>query len=157
MSNKSLQEKLAAAKANSPLNNLTTHQAALRASNALKKGTETGKVTKGAFKEGNEAWNKGKSGKTSWGKTRKEKAKEMTEEERRAYFGYHENHTEETKEQMSESAKKRWANTMKKVSADGVVYENHYAASEALGIHKDTIIYRIKAKGDKWAEWYYID
>lgn len=157
MSNKSLTEKLAQAKATSPLNDLTTHQAALRASNALKKGTETGKVTKGAFKDGNEAWNKGKSGKTSWGKTRREKAKEMSEEERRAYFGYHETHTEETKEQMSESAKQRWAKNMKKVMADGIVYENHYTAAEALGIHKDTVIYRIKAKGNNWNNWYYID
>jgi hypothetical protein len=154
--NKTLAEKLAEARAESPLKDMTHAQAAHQVVNAAKKGVPTGKVTKGAFKEGNDAWNKGKSGKGSWGKTRKERAEQMTEEERRAYFGTVEQHTEETKEQMSASASARWAKTMKRVMAEGVEYENHYAAAEALGIHKDTIIYRIKNKSAKWNGWYYI-
>ena len=47
---------------------------------------------------------------------------------------------------MSASASERWAKSMKKVSALGNIYESIYAASEALGIHKDTVVYRIKTK-----------
>jgi hypothetical protein len=156
--NKTLAERLAEARADSPLNDMTVHQAAVRASNELKRGVPTNVVSKGAFKEGNKAWNKGKNiGTETWGKTRKERAEQMSEEERRAYFGYHEHHTKETKKQMSNSAKNRWAKTMKRVMAEGVEYDNHYAAAEALGIHKDTIIYRIKNKSAKWEGWYYIN
>jgi len=158
MSNKTLQERLEEARNASPINELTPHQAAVRVSNTLKKGVSTGKVTKGAFKEGQEAWNKGKEvGKDKWGKTRKERAKEMSEEERRAYFGTVDQHTEKTKEQMSKSASTRWAKQMKKVMADGVVYANIYEASSSLGVHKDTIVYRIKAKGANWQQWYFIE
>jgi DNA-directed RNA polymerase len=158
MSNKTLQERLEEARNASPVNELTPHQAALRVSNSLKKGISTGKVTKGAFKEGQEAWNKGKEiGKDTWGKTRKERAKEMSEEERRAYFGTVEQHTEKTKEQMSESASARWAKQMRRVMADGIEYANIYEASSALGVHKDTIVYRINAKGANWHQWYFIE
>jgi hypothetical protein len=155
---KSLQELLDEAKRDSPLNDMTPAQAAHRVTNALKVGVPTGKVTKGAFKEGQDAWNKGKAvGKDKWGRTRKERAAEMSEEERRAYFGTVEQHTEKTKEQMSESASARWAKQMKRVMADGVEYANIYEASEALGIHKDTVVYRIKAKGANWTHWFFIE
>lgn len=158
MSNKTLQERLEEARASSPVKDLTTHQQAIRVSNSLKKGVATGKVTKGAFKEGQVAWNKDKAvGKDTWGKTRKERAAEMSEEERRAYFGVVEQHTEKTKEQMSESASARWAKQMKRVMADGIEYANIYEAAEALGIHKDTVVYRIKAKGANWAQWFFIE
>jgi hypothetical protein len=158
MSNKTLQERLEEAKNASPIKDLTPHQAAIRVSNTLRKGTETGVVTKGAFKEGQEAWNKGKAvGKDKWGKTRKERAAEMSEAERRAYFGTVEQHTEKTKEQMSESASARWAKQMKRVMADGVEYANIYEASSALNVHKDTIVYRIKAKGANWAQWFFVE
>ena len=85
--------------------------------------------------EGQEPWNKGKAiGKETWGKTRSERAKTMTKEERRAYFGTVEKHTEKTKEQMSESASARWAKQMKRVMADGVEYASIYEASSALGL-----------------------
>jgi hypothetical protein len=155
---KSLQDRLNEAKKHSPLNDMTPAQAAHRVTNALKSGIPTGKVTKGAFKEGQKAWNKGKEvGKDKWGKTRKERAKEMSEEERRAYFGIIEHHSEKTKEQMSESASARWAKKMKRVMADGIEYANIYEASSALGVHKDTIVYRIKARGANWQQWYFIE
>lgn len=158
MSSKTLQERLEEARASSPVKDLTTHQQALRVSNSLKKDVPTGKVTKGAFKEGQDAWNKGKAvGKDKWGKTRKERAAEMSEEERKAYFGVIEKHTEETKKQMSKSASARWAKQMKRVMADGVEYASIYEASKALGVHKDTILYRIKAKAANWAHWYFIE
>lgn len=154
---KSLQERLNEAKKDAPLNDMTPAQAAHRVTNALKAGVPTGKVTKGAFVEGQDPWNKGKSiGKDKWGKTRKERAKEMTEEERKAYFGTIEQHTEKTKEQMSESASARWAKQMKRVMAEGVEYSNIYEASSMLGLHKDTIVYRIKSPNKNWENWYFI-
>jgi hypothetical protein len=153
--NKTLAERLEDAKANSPLNNLTTQQAALKANNELKRGVSTGNVTKGVFKKGNEAWNKGIEGKETWGKTRSERAKTMSPEEHKAYFGTVENHTEETKLKMSESHKVLWAKRMKRVIAAGVEYKSIYEAAGALGVHKDTIVYRIKAKSPKWADWNY--
>ena len=98
---KTLQERLAEAKKDSPLNNMSPSTAAHIVTNTAKKGIPTNKVTKGVFKEGQEPWNKGKSiGKETWGKTRSERAKTMTKEERRAYFGTVEKHTEKTKEQI---------------------------------------------------------
>jgi hypothetical protein len=105
--NKTLAERLAEARAESPLKDMTAQQAAVRATNELKRGVPTNKVTKGAFKEGNVPHNKGKSG--NWGETRKERAEQMSEEERRAYFGYHEHHTEETKQKQAEKATERWS------------------------------------------------
>ena len=155
---KTLQQLLDEAKKDSPLNKMTPAQAAHQVTNAAKKGVPTGKVTKGAFKEGQEAWNKGKAvGKDKWGKTRKERAAEMSEEERRAYFGTVEQHTEKTKEQMSESASARWAKQMKRVMANDIEYANIYEASSALGVHKDTVVYRIKNKGANWQHWYFIE
>ena len=157
-SKKSLQELMEEARKGSPLNKLTHQQASLKANNSLKQGVPTNKVTKGVFKKGNVPWSTGIKGKnTPWAQTRKERAKDMTEEERKKYFGYIENHTEKTKEQMSESAKQRWAKTMKRVMADGVEYNNHNDASEKLGVHKDTVIYRIKNKSERWNGWYYIN
>jgi len=154
MSNKTLQQQLEEAKQNSPLNDLTPHQAAVRVSNTLKKDVPTGKVTKGSFKKGQEAWNKGlEVGQDTWGKTRKEKAKEMTEEQRREYFGVKDQHSKKTKEQMSASASLRWAKQMKPVMALGIKYESIYAAGLALGIHKDTVSYRIRTKPK---EYYYV-
>lgn len=152
---KSLQQRLDEAKKNSPLNDLSPHQAAVRVSNTLKKDVPTGKVTKGAFKPGQEAWNKGlEVGKDKWGKTRKQRAAEMSEQQRRAYFGTKDQHTTETKQQMSASASARWAKQMRAVMALGKKYASIYEAGEALGVHKDTISYRIKTKPK---EYYYID
>jgi hypothetical protein len=154
MSNKTLQQRLEEAKQNSPLNDLTPHQAAVRVSNSLKKDVPTGKVTKGAFKSGQEAWNKGlEVGKDTWGKTRKEKAKEMSEEEKRAYFGVKDQHSKKTKKKMSASATERWAKQMKPVMCEGKKYASIYAAGEALCIHKDTVSYRIKTRPK---EYFYI-
>lgn len=150
---KSLQQRLEAAKAASPAQNLTPGQISHQVTNAAKKGVPTGVVTEGSFKEGNQPWNQGKTG--TWGKTRTERGKLMTEEERKEYFGIIEQHTEKTIKQMKSSATKRWARTMRPVMADGCKYENHYAAGEAMGIHKDTVIYRIRATSDRWRNWYY--
>jgi hypothetical protein len=82
--------------------------------------------------------------------TRKAKGAELKakgkEKEFRELFGVRDQHTEETKELMRASAALRWAQTMKKVSALGKIYESIYAAGQALGVHKDTIGYRIKTK-----------
>ena len=81
---------------------------------------------------------------------RMQKGQELKEqgkiEEFRKLFGIKDQHTEETKTKMSSSAKKRWAKTMRKVSALGKVYDNISAAAQDLGIHKDTVTYRIKTK-----------
>lgn len=152
---KSLQELLNEAKQNSPLRDMTPGTAAHIVTGKLKKGIPTGKVTKGAFKSGHDTWNKGlEVGKDTWGKTRKEKAKQMSEQERRAYFGTKDQHTKETKKQMSASASERWAKQMQQVMALGVKYQSIYAAGLALGIHKDTVSYRIKTKPK---DYYYID
>ena len=150
---KSLQQRLEEAKAASPAKNMTAAQIAHQVTNAAKKGVPTGKATKGSFNAGNKAWNKGKTG--TRGKTRSERGAQMSEQERRKYFGAIEQHTEETKQQMKNSAKQRWAKSMKPVWADGIRYENHYVAGEALNIHKDTVVYRIRAKGEHWKGWYY--
>ena len=76
------------------------------------------------------------------------------EDEFRKLFGIKDQHTEKTKKKMSESAKQRWAKKMKPLYCEGKKYVNIYAASEALGIHKDTVSYRIKTKPK---EYYYID
>jgi hypothetical protein len=68
------------------------------------------------------------------------------EKEYRELFGVKDQHSKKTKKQMSASASERWAKSMKKVGALGKTYDNIYAASEALGVHKDTIVYRIKTK-----------
>jgi hypothetical protein len=78
---------------------------------------------------------------------------EGKEKEFRKLFGVKDQHSKNTKKQMSASASERWAKSMKKVSALGKVYDNIYAASEALGIHKDTVVYRIKTKPN---EYFYI-
>jgi hypothetical protein len=81
---------------------------------------------------------------------RKTKSQELLSqgriEEHRKLFGYKEQHSESTKEKMRESSALRWAKTMKKVSAFGKIYESIYTAGQALGVHKDTIVYRIKTK-----------
>ena len=46
---------------------------------------------------------------------------------------------------------------MKPVMADGDKYDNHYEAAKKLNIHKDTVIYRIKAKSKNWEGWYYVE
>ena len=80
-------------------------------------------------------------------KAKGEKLKaEGKEKEFRELFGVKDQHSKKTKKQMSASASERWAKSMKKVSALGNIYESIYAASEALGIHKDTVVYRIKTK-----------
>jgi len=68
------------------------------------------------------------------------------EKEFRDLFGVKDQHSKKTKKQMSASASERWAKSMKKVGALGKTYDSIYAASEALGVHKDTIVYRIKTK-----------
>jgi len=68
------------------------------------------------------------------------------EKEFRELFGVKDQHSKKTKKQMSASASERWAKSMKKVGALGKTYDSIYAASEALGVHKDTIVYRIKTK-----------
>jgi hypothetical protein len=75
------------------------------------------------------------------------------ETEFRELFGVKDQHSEKTKKQMSASASERWAKAMKKVSALGKIYDSIYAASEALGIHKDTVVYRIKTKPK---EYFYV-
>jgi hypothetical protein len=75
------------------------------------------------------------------------------EKEFRELFGVKDQHSKKTKKQMSASASERWAKSMKKVSALGEIYDSIYAASEALGIHKDTVVYRIKTKP---TDYYYI-
>lgn len=62
--------------------------------------------------------------------------------------------SENTKKKMSKSASDRWAKTMRKVYAGNIIYKNLYEAAEALGIHPDTVRYRIKSKPN---EYYYID
>jgi hypothetical protein len=69
-------------------------------------------------------------------------------EEFNKLFGVKEQHSKKTKKQMSASASERWAKTMKKVSIQGTVYDSIYKAAEALGVHKDTVVYRIKTKPD---------
>lgn len=71
----------------------------------------------------------------------------------RRLFGIKDQHTESTKKQMSSSAKARWAKSQKPLIAEGVRYESIYTASDALGVHKDTISYRIKSRPN---EYYYI-
>ena len=75
------------------------------------------------------------------------------EKEFRELFGVKDQHSKKTKKQMSASASERWAKSMKKVSALGKVYDNIYTAGEALGIHKDTVSYRIKTKPK---EYFYV-
>ena len=75
------------------------------------------------------------------------------EKEFRELFGVNDQHSKKTKKQMSASASERWAKSMKKVSALGKVYDNIYTAGEALGIHKDTVSYRIKTKPK---EYFYV-
>jgi hypothetical protein len=79
---------------------------------------------------------------------------EGREKEFRELFGVKDQHSKKTKKQMSASASERWAKSMKKVSAMGKIYDNIYAASEDLGIHKDTVVYRIKTRP---AEYFYLD
>lgn len=74
-------------------------------------------------------------------------------EEHRKLFGVKDQHSKQTKKQMSTSAKNRWSKEMKQVMADNVVYSNIYEAAKALGIHKDTVVYRIKNKPN---QYYYI-
>jgi hypothetical protein len=75
------------------------------------------------------------------------------EKEFRELFGVKDQHSKKTKKQMSTSASERWAKSMKKVGALGKIYDSIYAASEALGIHKDTVVYRIKTKPK---EYFYV-
>lgn len=71
----------------------------------------------------------------------------------RKFCGVKDKHDSDTIEKMKAKAKARWANK-KKVSCQGVIYDSIYAAGEALGIHKDTVSYRIKHKPK---EYFYID
>lgn len=88
---------------------------------------------------------------------RKEKGQLLLEQGKindyRKLFGVKDQHDKQTKEKMSKSACDRWAKTMKKVSALDKIYANIYEAAEALKVHKDTIVYRIKSHPDKY---YYI-
>jgi len=83
-------------------------------------------------------------------KKRKQKGQELKqqgkEKEYRELFGVKDQHTKKTKKQMSISAKERWAKRMKQVSIQGKIYQNIYQAADDLGIHKDTVVYRIKTK-----------
>jgi hypothetical protein len=97
-----------------------------------------------------EATRKGTESRKSKGEKLKSEGKEQ---EFRKLFGVRDQHSKKTKKQMSSSASNRWAKSMKKVSALGKVYDNIYAAGEALGIHKDTVVYRIKSKPN---DYYYI-
>lgn len=144
MRNKTLQQLIEDAKKDSPLVKLTGQQAALKVSNNLKKGVPIGVKTKGAFIQGHIPWNKGRTDDNKWGKTRKERAAEMSEEERRAYFGVNPQHSLQTRELQSESARARWAKTHRRVQTDQGIFESIYKAGEALGCHPDTIRYRIK-------------
>lgn len=46
---------------------------------------------------------------------------------------------------------------MKQVhTADGV-FENHYVCADHYGIHKDTVLYRIRANSETYRDWYYIE
>lgn len=87
-------------------------------------------------------------------KQRGQKLKEQgKEKEYRELFGVKDKHSKETKKKMSESASNRWAKTMKKVWVQGKIYSNIYEAGEKLGIHKDTVLYRIKTRPN---EYYFI-
>lgn len=109
---KSLQQRLEEARAASPARHMTPGQQAHQVINAAKKGVPTGKVTKGAFKPGHTGWATGRFGdQATWGKTRKQRGEELraTDPEKfKQYFGYKENHTEETIAQMEISATNRW-------------------------------------------------
>ena len=102
-------------------------------------------------KEWLDASQEGSNSRKEKGKSLKEQGKEK---EFRELFGVKDQHSKKTKEQMSASATARWAKQMKKVMALGKKYSSIYEASEALGIHKDTVSYRIKTKP---AEYYYIE
>lgn len=73
----------------------------------------------------------------------------------RKLFGVKDQHSKKTLKQMSASAIERWAKTMKKVHAQGKIYESIYTASDALGIHKDTVVYRIKSPN--YPDFYYME
>jgi hypothetical protein len=75
-------------------------------------------------------------------------------EEYRKLFGVKDHHTDDTKQKMSQKASERWAKQMRKVSALGKIYNSIYEASAALGIHKDTVSYRIKTKPK---DYFFID
>jgi hypothetical protein len=98
-----------------------------------------------------EASLKGTESRKAKGKMLKEAGKEK---EFRELFGVKDNHSKKTKKQMSASASARWAKSMKKVMAEGNVYSSIYEAGEKLGIHKDTVVYRIKTKP---TDYYFIE
>lgn len=149
--NKKLAELFAAAKAQSPLKDLNTQQAALRVNNYHKRGVPTHKPTAGSFRKGQKPWNKGmNTGADLWGQTRRARGAEKTGAARRAYFGGVQQHTRLTREQMSKSAQKRWARTQRRVWCEGVQYANIYEAAEALQCHSTTILYRIRTRPQEY-------
>lgn len=89
---------------------------------------------------------------------RKEKGQKLLEQNKitefRQLFGIKDFHLETTKTKMSQSATERWTKSRSKVSALGVIYDSIYSAGLALGIHKDTVVYRIKTKPK---EYFYIE
>jgi len=154
-SNKKLAELFAAAKAESPLKDLNTQQAALRVNNYHKRGVPTHKPTAGSFRKGQKPWNTGmNTGANHWGQTRRARGAEKSGAERRAYFGGVQQHTEKTLRQMSKSAQARWARTQRSVWCEGVQYLNIYAAAETLQCHPTTILYRIRTRPKEyhWVE-----
>lgn len=121
-----------------------------------KKGVKTGKITRGAFKKGNTPWNKGVQC-SKGGNTRRQMSKYMTDAERRVYFGQIEQHTDETRQQMSESAQMRWQTDPKRrrpVCA-GVAYNSMAEAAQALEMRQDTIAYRCNSKSARFQDWSY--
>lgn len=75
-------------------------------------------------------------------------------EEYRKLFGVKEKHSNKTKKIMSQKALERWEKSRKQVSALGKIYTSIYEAAEKLGVHKDTITYRIKTKPK---DYFYIE
>lgn len=152
-----IQEIIDKEKLKSGITELTLQQTALKVSNATKKGVPLD----------NDAWNKGKKmpGKNAnygkdgsrWAKTRKQRASTMTEDQRRKYYGIKDEHSEQTKQKMSESASLRWRRSMRKVHTDDGVFDNIMTCAEHYGIHKDTVVYRIKATSPTYQGWHYED
>lgn len=155
-----IQSKIESMKAESPIQGRTRQSIAIAISNVANKSGQT---------MDRPAWNKGKKfrsednpnyqrdGKELWGKTRRERGEAMTEQERLRYFGYKERHDPETIEQMRESARKRWAKTMRKVHTEDGVFDNYNQCAEHYQVHKDTVVYRIKSNSERYKEWYYIE
>lgn len=125
-----------------------------RSEQSIAVGTSN-KLTKTGVPLSTPVWNKGKTGlQTAWNKGvphSKEQIQKMSQSQKGKPRGPR---TQETKDKMSDKAKERWAKSMRKVWADDKAYNNIYDAAHALGIHKDTILYRIKTRPK---EYYYLD